>query len=195
MKFLTGVLGALVLAAPAQGAIADVSISGAAFNPPTTTIDQGDSVRWTNNDFLQHTVTFSGFGSPGTLGNGDVFEHVFDSAGTFSYLCTLHAGMNGSVTVYGPTALAQAMPTTPDVGEAVSFDGTGSFHNDRGERSTPTPGSSTTVRPARATPWGAASPRRASTTSSSPSPTARVLPPPTSSASGSAPSRVSRTLA
>jgi hypothetical protein len=38
--------------------------------------------------------------------------------------------MTGSVTVYGPPALAQAVPLTPDIGESVGFDGTGSSHND-----------------------------------------------------------------
>jgi plastocyanin len=128
MKFFVVALGALVLAGPAQAAVADVAISGQTFHPSSTTIDQGDSVRCTNKDFVTHTVTFSGFG--GTLGTGAIFEHVFDSAGAFSYLCTIHSGMTGSVTVYGPTALAQALPLTPDIGESVGFDGTGSSHND-----------------------------------------------------------------
>jgi hypothetical protein len=41
MSFVVVTLGALVLAAPGRGATAEVSISGSAFHPPATTIDQG----------------------------------------------------------------------------------------------------------------------------------------------------------
>ena len=71
------------------------------FNPATVTVKAGDKVTWTNNDTVGHDVTGDDFdsGDPGGLQNGDTFAHTFDKAGTFDYVCTVHPGMEGSVTV------------------------------------------------------------------------------------------------
>ena len=38
-------------------------------------------------------------GDAGNLAPGDKFEHKFDKAGTFKYVCTVHPGMEGEVVV------------------------------------------------------------------------------------------------
>lgn len=77
-----------------------VNIVGSKFMKEEMTIPQGATVRWTNNDFVQHTVTSDDgiFASP-TLDNGDTFEYTFDTIGTFKYHCTIHPGMNGTIIV------------------------------------------------------------------------------------------------
>ena len=77
---------------------APVAIQDFTFQPSTITIDEGDTVVWTNLDFTAHNVTGDGFVSS-NLGNSATFEHVFLDAGTFAYLCTLHSGMTGIVDV------------------------------------------------------------------------------------------------
>jgi plastocyanin len=46
-------------------------------------------------------VTFSSTGAPGNIGNFTTGSsaRTFPNAGTFSYQCTNHAGMSGTVTV------------------------------------------------------------------------------------------------
>jgi plastocyanin len=77
-----------------------VSIENLAFKPATIIIPVGTSVRWTNNDQVQHTVTdtMGGFDS-GVLEPGQSFERSFDVPGTYSYVCTIHPSMQGTVIV------------------------------------------------------------------------------------------------
>jgi plastocyanin len=79
----------------------EVSMKKIKFNPASVTVKAGQTVTWTNNDTVGHDVTGDDFnsGDPGGLQNGDTFAHTFDKAGTFDYVCTVHPGMEGSVTV------------------------------------------------------------------------------------------------
>jgi len=83
---------------PATGANA-VDIKNFAFSPSTLTVKKGDSVTWTNNDSTTHTVTSSGNFDSGQLAPGKTFSHTFSEAGTFSYGCSIHPSMKGTVTV------------------------------------------------------------------------------------------------
>jgi plastocyanin len=85
---------------PAAGGT-EVSMENIKFNPQNVTIDAGDTVTWVNDDSVGHDVTADDFksGDPGAMQNGDTFEHTFDAAGTFDYVCTVHPGMEGTVTV------------------------------------------------------------------------------------------------
>ena len=87
--------------APAAGAGA-VSIKDFAFNPGDVTVAKGTAVTWKNDDSATHRIK-SGDGSfdSDDLKNGDSFEHTFDTAGTFDYICGIHPSMKGKVTVTG----------------------------------------------------------------------------------------------
>jgi len=76
-----------------------VAIHGFAFNPAEITVKQGQTVRWTNEDSVPHTVKFDSFQSP-TLSNGDTYEHTFTEApGEYDYSCAIHPYMMGKVIV------------------------------------------------------------------------------------------------
>jgi plastocyanin len=83
------------------GGGAEVSEEDITFTPAEVTVSAGDTVTWTNNDSVDHDVTADSFssGDPGGMAPGDTFEHTFEEAGTFDYVCTVHPGMEGSVTV------------------------------------------------------------------------------------------------
>ena len=78
-----------------------VDIRNFAYSPSTITIKKGDTVVWTNHDSVGHTVT----SDQGTeLGSGiitteDSYSHTFDVAGTYTYHCTIHPNMKGTVIV------------------------------------------------------------------------------------------------
>lgn len=79
----------------------NVNIMGFAFNPSSLTISAGDTVTWTNQDSVSHTVT-SDTGSEissSSLSQGSTYSHTFNQAGTFSYHCSIHTSMKGTVTV------------------------------------------------------------------------------------------------
>jgi plastocyanin len=79
----------------------EVTMKDIKFDPANVTIDAGQTVTWTNDDSVGHDVTGDDFksGDAGAMQNGDTFEHTFDAAGTFDYVCSVHPGMEGSVTV------------------------------------------------------------------------------------------------
>jgi amicyanin len=81
-------------------ATTSVSISGFAFGPTSATVKVGSTVTWTNNDAVDHTVTFDGKTiDSGDLNRGDTFSHTFTKPGTYHYICTIHPFMHGTVTV------------------------------------------------------------------------------------------------
>lgn len=83
--------------APAPGG-SKVTIKGTAFNPSALTVKVGDTVTWTNEDALSHSVAGAGFGS-GALGQGKSYSFKFTAAGTFNYRCGYHPFMTGSIVV------------------------------------------------------------------------------------------------
>lgn len=85
---------------PPPGSGNSVTISGSSFSPGTLTIQRGATVTWTNTDSNPHTVTAdnNSFNS-GTLNPNGTFSYTFNTAGSFTYHCNFHSGMNGSVVV------------------------------------------------------------------------------------------------
>ena len=77
-----------------------VAISDFQFTPAQITIDQGDSVTWTNNGPTAHSATApDGSFDTGIFPAGQSRSHTFNDAGTFSYICTPHPNMHGTIVV------------------------------------------------------------------------------------------------
>ena len=86
-------------AAPASSGILSVAIASFAF-PDTLRIKVGQSVSWANNDSVPHTVTADdGSWDSGDIAAGKAFTQVFRKAGTFTYHCSNHPAMTGTVIV------------------------------------------------------------------------------------------------
>jgi plastocyanin len=98
---LAVVLLILAGAAPtARAADQPVTIVGSSFSPDLLAINVGDSVTWTNNDPIQHTVTSDNSAwVAASLFQGNTFQHTFNQAGLFSYFCSIHFGMRGAILV------------------------------------------------------------------------------------------------
>ncbi len=90
---------------PSASPVADsaqVRIANLAFDPPTLTIAIGETVTWTNEDTVPHTVTaLDGAFDSGIFDPGASFSWTFDDAGTFAYQCQLHPTMEGPIEVSG----------------------------------------------------------------------------------------------
>jgi LPXTG-motif cell wall-anchored protein len=78
----------------------NVTIVDFEFTPATITIQQGDTVTWTNDGPTAHSATASdGSFDTGIFSAGGSRSHTFDEAGTFAYICTPHPNMTGTVVV------------------------------------------------------------------------------------------------
>jgi amicyanin len=79
---------------------AEVGIVNFKFMPATVTIKVGGTVGWTNQDDIGHTVSFAGPGiNSKVLQRNDRFSHAFDAPGTYTYICSIHPFMHGTVVV------------------------------------------------------------------------------------------------
>ena len=85
------------------GEAVTVDIPAIEFDPTDVTVAAGSTVTWTNSDDLPHTVTKEGGPGPdfdsGNLDPGAEFEQTFAQPGTVDYVCTIHPGQAGTVTV------------------------------------------------------------------------------------------------
>lgn len=75
-----------------------VTIQNFSFNPAEITVTPGTQVTWINQDSVGHNVVFSDTKGP-LLKKGDKWSRVFDSAGTYTYMCGPHHFMKGTVIV------------------------------------------------------------------------------------------------
>src|SRR3989338_6227531 len=79
----------------------DIEIKNFAFSPSGLTIKKGDSVVWTNQDSVGHTVT-SDSGSEldsELLSTGESYSYKFANAGIYEYNCTPHPSMKAKIIV------------------------------------------------------------------------------------------------
>ena len=77
-----------------------VTIADFSFSPASLAILAGTTVTWTNEDTASHTVTADdGTFASGDLGTSGAFSQVFLAAGTFTYHCSVHPQMVGTVVV------------------------------------------------------------------------------------------------
>jgi plastocyanin len=75
------------------------------FNPSSSSAKVGQVVQWTvAPDSVPHNVTWDtdqSLNSPQTIGPGETWQVKFTVAGTYTYHCTIHPGMDGQITVGG----------------------------------------------------------------------------------------------
>lgn len=101
-------LAALVLVPVVGAASFSVDIADFVFSPTPLSLDDGDSVTWTNQDGASHTVTCDegscDLDSP-VLSTGETFTALVAGGGTLSYHCAIHPSMSGALFVGTRSAL------------------------------------------------------------------------------------------
>jgi plastocyanin len=71
-----------------------------AYQPNPMTVTIGSTVTWVNNDVTTHTsVAEAGAWNSGNIAPGASFSRMFVTTGTFTYHCSIHPGMVGTLTV------------------------------------------------------------------------------------------------
>jgi plastocyanin len=98
---LLGVLVALLLpllpTSPTSAADATVTVADMAFSPASVRVGLGESVTWSFQDSIAHTVTSDdGFFATGAVSGGARRSVRFASAGVFAYHCSIHPMMHGN---------------------------------------------------------------------------------------------------
>lgn len=89
-------------AAPKTGTV-DVGMNRLKFDPEDVTVKVGAKVVWTNKENVPHDVVAregADFESE-VFGQDQTFAYTTTEAGEIAYVCTLHPGMDGTITVIG----------------------------------------------------------------------------------------------
>lgn len=84
--------------APSAAPAPVVHMHGFAFVPSSLTITAGTAVRFVNDDAATHDVTADAFKS-GPVDQGKSWTYTFASAGTYTYICSYHPSMHGTIVV------------------------------------------------------------------------------------------------
>ncbi len=114
MRFLGILLVGLVLtvamphatsAAPVAATTVRADISFFRYKPGRLQVRAGTRVQWTNKDSAPHSVTHGTAARPGTafdsglFARGKSWAYTFKKAGVYSYYCSIHPTMVGTVRV------------------------------------------------------------------------------------------------
>ena len=96
--------GAALVAVPACARQAPrahaVAMRNFVYEPATLTVSQGDTVVWTNADFVPHTATASDTSwDSKTIASSGSWRYVARAAGRHAYYCVFHPNMRGTIEV------------------------------------------------------------------------------------------------
>ena len=76
-----------------------VMIEGVAYQPASLVVRRGDTVVWVNKDPFPHTVTARGVFDSRDIPAGASWKYVARKSGSYTYICTLHPNMVGTLDV------------------------------------------------------------------------------------------------
>jgi plastocyanin len=88
-------------AAASSGGGVAIKMQNIAFDPKDVTVKVGQKVTWTNDDSVDHNVSSKSGETikSDNFGKGGTFSFTPTKAGKISYVCTIHPGMTGTLTV------------------------------------------------------------------------------------------------
>ena len=77
------------------------NLGAQSYSPNPMTVPVGQQVNWKNNDTTAHTATLDGVFNTGSIPPLSAHDNpvTFNTKGTFTYHCTIHPGMVGSIIV------------------------------------------------------------------------------------------------
>jgi plastocyanin len=92
--------GTITAGAQSKPETMEVKIDNFTFGPGQLTVMVGTTITWTNRDDIPHTVmsTDKVFKSK-VLDTDEKFSFTFSTPGTFTYFCSIHPKMTGTVVV------------------------------------------------------------------------------------------------
>jgi plastocyanin len=81
--------------------IVSIEMKNIKFVPHDVTVKVGQKITWTNNDSPPHNVTATKGATfkSDTINPGATFDYTPTKAGTIDYVCTIHPGQDGTITV------------------------------------------------------------------------------------------------
>jgi plastocyanin len=89
-----------IFGADDKPAAAEVKIDNFSFTPATLSVPVGTQVTWTNRDDIPHNVRNDDASIKSkVLDTDEKFSFTFSKPGTYSYFCSIHPKMTGTIVV------------------------------------------------------------------------------------------------
>lgn len=85
--------------APALAAVVRVDATGIAFVPSTVKAHVGDTVKWSNKDYVAHTATARSGDWDVSLPAHGAGHVTLKKTGTIAYYCRVHPNMTGKIEI------------------------------------------------------------------------------------------------
>jgi plastocyanin len=76
-----------------------ITIDNFTFSPAQLVVKAGATVTWKNQDDIPHTVVSPGKFKSKALDTDDSYSFTFTAAGDYTYFCSLHPHMTGTIKV------------------------------------------------------------------------------------------------
>ena len=89
----------LLSAIQARSETIRIEVKSLAFTPAQVTAHVGDTIEWTNADFIAHTATAKNHDWDMQLPPNKTARFALKKAGTVDYFCRFHPNMTGTVTI------------------------------------------------------------------------------------------------
>ncbi|MCW3041684.1 MAG: hypothetical protein JWM31_3589, partial [Solirubrobacterales bacterium] len=88
-------------AAPAASGGVAIGMKDIQFDPTSVTVKVGQKITWTNKEAIEHNVVADSGAdfSSDTFGEHRTYSYTPTKAGTITYECSIHPGMNGTIIV------------------------------------------------------------------------------------------------
>lgn len=97
LAFVLG--GGAAIGTAAAATTHTVVIEAVSYKPETLMVNRGDTVVWVNKDPFPHTVTSKGAFDSHSIAAGKSWKYTATKPGEFTYICTFHPNMKGTLTV------------------------------------------------------------------------------------------------
>ena len=97
--FLATMAAVALLSSTAAAKTIRVAIGDLAFLPAAVTAELGDTIEWTNADFIDHTATAEDGSWDVPIPKAATRSVVLDRVGRLEYFCRFHPTMRGSIEV------------------------------------------------------------------------------------------------
>jgi plastocyanin len=76
-----------------------ITIDNFSFSPAQLVVKAGTTMTWKNQDDIPHTVVSAGKFKSKALDTDDSYSFTFTAAGDYTYFCSLHPHMTGTIKV------------------------------------------------------------------------------------------------
>jgi plastocyanin len=93
------ILAEILVAGQARAETIRIEVKGLAFLPAQVTAHVGDTIEWSNSDFVAHTATARNNEWDVPLPSHGKGQTVLDKFGTVEYFCRFHPNMKGQITI------------------------------------------------------------------------------------------------